>query len=348
MARPGNSGSGPAPEVRIDPLNGLRVLVAAARAERPNAMLEPSGQRPIDSESDPFAEGNEAMTPPEVWADRPDGSAADGPGWRVRSVPNLFPVLAQDDGQLTDVVDRLGISPGMPELLVSGPAHGAHEVIVNTARSVGSLSDLSEQELEWALRGWAKRVAAHGDHSAYVHLGVNERIEAGATLEHSHAQLWALEFVPPLIARERERQRAYFEHTQGRRLMEDLLIEEVRGGERVVAIDESAVLIAPFASASPYRLAVVPRKAEPRFDQSDSCGVAMVYAGLAALRRRFGAAPPLNLWLRTAPRDAESFIWRIEIAPRLAQPAAFELGTGTGINSVPPELAAAELREALA
>ena len=57
--------------------------------------------------------------------------------------------------------------------------------------------------------------------------------------------------------------------------------------------------------------------------------------------------PPLNLWVRTAPEGAASYTWRIEIAPRLAQPAGFELGTGASINSVAPETAAALLRAAI-
>ena len=60
----------------------------------------------------------------------------------------------------------------------------------------------------------------------------------------------------------------------------------------------------------------------------------------------FGAPPPLNLWLRTAPRDAEHFHWRIDVVPRLTLLAGFELGAGVAVNVYPPERAAADLREA--
>jgi UDPglucose--hexose-1-phosphate uridylyltransferase len=59
-----------------------------------------------------------------------------------------------------------------------------------------------------------------------------------------------------------------------------------------------------------------------------------------------GAVPPLNLWIRTAPRGAESFCWRIDLLPRLTHLAGLELGTGVNLNIMPPELAAARLREA--
>lgn len=348
MSGLGPTTSGSAPEVRIDPLNGLRVLVASARADRPHGTFEHLPPAEIEVAGDPFAEGNEQMTPPEVWADRPNGSAADTPGWRARSVPNMYPALDQSSAAEGDVADSLGLIRGMPELLIKAPAHGEHEVIINSPRQVQSLGQLSDQELEVALSAWADRLGAHTESAPYVHIALNDGTGSGATLPHSHAQLYALPFVPPLIARERERMRAYFEHTQGRNLVEDLLIEEVRGGKRLVAIDDNAVLVAPFASSTPYRLTIIPRKPEARFDRSDHRGVGMLSTALRALKGAFGELPGLNLWVRSAPSDAESFTWRIEIAPRLVNQAAFELGTGVSINPVAPEIAAAKLRTALA
>jgi UDPglucose--hexose-1-phosphate uridylyltransferase len=344
------------PEARVDPLSGLRTMVASERAGRPHAWPPLGPPQPL-GDDDPFAEGNEAMTPPEVWADRPHGSQPDTPGWRVRAVPNKYPALDQgyaDEMPASGLKDPLGATRGMPQLLVSAPANGVHEVIVNSPRAVRSLAELSLEELDIASSGWADRIAANTEDpgAQYVHVCVNERVEAGATLPHTHAQLFALPFVPPAIARERERMRAYYEHTQGRNLIEDLLVEEVRGGERLVAIDDSAALVTPFASATPYRLAVIPRRPESHYEQSASRGVTMLHAALAALAGALGDAdgtpPPLNIWIRTAPRGAEGYSWRIEIAPRIGQPAGFELGTGVGINAVAPEDAAHELRGALA
>lgn len=50
--------------------------------------------------------------------------------------------------------------------------------------------------------------------------------------------------------------------------------------------------------------------------------------------------------MRTAPRDAEQFSWRIDIVPRLSGLAGLELGSGVHLNTVSPEQAAAELRNA--
>ena len=99
---------------------------------------------------------------------------------------------------------------------------------------------------------------AHAD-AACVQLIVNEGGGAGASLEHTHAQLYALPFVPPAIARERERVAAYRERTGGGGLLADVLVEEVRRRERLVAIDDEAALICPWASRSPFELRVIPR-----------------------------------------------------------------------------------------
>ena len=57
-------------------------------------------------------------------------------------------------------------------------------------------------------------------------------------------------------------------------------------------------------------------------------------------------ASTLNMWVRTAPRDAATFCWRIEIMPRLAQLAGLEIGTGVHLNVLAPEDAAQRLRDA--
>ena len=186
---------------------------------------------------------------------------------------------------------------------------------------------------------------AHRD-AACVQLIVNEGPGAGASREHSHAQLYALPFVPPALARERERVAAYRERTGGGGLLTDVLAEEVRRGDRLVAIDDEAALICPWASRSPYELRIVPRAESSRFEE-DEAGAAMVETAVRALARRFDVSPELNLWVRTAPQGTEHFHWHIDLAPRLTVHAGFEMATGVDINVYPPERAAADLREAL-
>ena len=196
------------PEIRIDQLTGSRVILAPGRSDRPEGMSAP--RREVrGSEGCPFCEGHEDKTPPEVWADRPGGGAADSPGWRVRAVPNLYPALApaadgegpgepggraggKAAGSFAGRADPLQASVRGVEadLFGSWPALGAHEVIISAPEHHGSLADLGAEQLAATLAAWRTRIAAHSD-AAYTQLIVNEGLAAGASLEHSHAQLYA-------------------------------------------------------------------------------------------------------------------------------------------------------------
>lgn len=326
------------PEVRVDPLTGLKAIVAGERAGRPGGGDRITPADPIDRASDPFAEGHEDRTPPELHAVRAGGGPADSPGWSVRVVPNLYPALDNASAEPAPHANR--------DLFHSAAARGAHEVIVNAPDPVSSLADLRREQVVAAVEVWRERMAAHAGRAAYVHLIVNERREAGASLPHTHAQLYALDFVPAAIARERERFGAYATQTMGGDLLGDLVGEEVRLRERIVAIDDEAVLMAPFGSRLPYQLMLAPRAPRARFEDAGPTGASLLHEGLQRLARLLGASPPLNLWVRTAPRGAERFCWRIDVLPRLTHMAGLELGTGVHLNVVAPEQAAAALRDA--
>jgi len=310
---------------------------------------------PIAPGDDPFAEGNERHTPPELYALRSPNSEPNGPGWSVRVVPNLFPALAaadrrpEGDSEGGDArrPDETATSraSGSSELFNARPATGAHEVIVNGPQPVATLAELPLEQVITAIDVWRERMRTHAD-SPYVQLIVNEQSEAGASLEHTHAQLYALDFVPAAVARERERCGAYATRMMGQNLLGDLVAEEVRLRERVVALDEEAVLMAPYASRLPFQLMLAPRRPRARFEDQGPTGAALLHDGLRRLARHLGASPPLNLWIRTAPRGADHFCWRIDVLPRLTHLAGLELSTGLSLNIVAPEHVATELRAA--
>lgn len=372
----------PMPEIRVDPITGDRVIVAGERLSRPGGSQSFEEAR-IDVESDPFAEGNEAKTPPEIYALRPEGSVPDSPGWQVRVVENLYPALTSDassEGEvdfpsrspssgsapssgapsggsppqdaLAAISDasaaELASKPGPPppsELFSSAPAIGGHEVIVNSPEPVLSLSELPVEQVARAMEVWRQRMRFHSG-ASYVQLIVNERREAGASLPHTHAQLYALPLVPSKVARERERFNAYAVRTMGQNLLSDLLQQEVRLKDRIVAIDEEAVLIAPYASKLPFQMMLIPRRPRQRFEEEGPLGASLLHDGLSRLARHLGGSPPLNLWVRTAPRGVDHFCWRIDVMPRLTHLAGLELSTDLSLNVMPPERAAALLREA--
>jgi UDPglucose--hexose-1-phosphate uridylyltransferase len=355
-------------ELRIDQLSGLPAILAPGRADRPDSFKQ-SRSEPQGADNCPFCEGREERTPAEVYATRPNGGERDTPGWTTRVVPNLYPALTNNMNQDSEKLGRNrdpGVAvtsgeagafasagdpllasrrSGEPDLFASRLAHGAHEVIVNSPAHVTALAELNDEQLAAAVATWRERMRTHAN-TAYVQLIINEGGGAGASLEHSHAQLYALDFVPAAVARERERVGAYAERTAGGSLLADVLVEEVRRRERLVAIDDEAALICPWASRSPFELRVIPRREATSF-ADDTAGVAMIGTALRLLAERFDRSPELNLWVRTAPRGSEHFHWHVDIAPRLSIKASFEFATGVDINTYPPERAAEDLRACL-
>ncbi len=169
------------PEVRVDPLSGHKTIVAGERSRRPGGEPRCPPAQPIpDAVKDPFAEGNEALTPPELYAVRPQGGEPNSPGWKVRVVPNLYPALAAPGSQPSPVPEA------RPDLFAVQPAEGWHEVIVNGPQSVQSLAELPAEQVELAMETWRQRMQAHGQ-CAYTQLIVNERREGGG-LAGAHAR----------------------------------------------------------------------------------------------------------------------------------------------------------------
>lgn len=347
------------------------MLITPGRAGRPDDFT-PGEWRRAGAAGCPFCEGNEAATPPEVEAVRPSGRVGDGPGWSTRTVPNLYPAVTPREqpgpepelpgsrlaggsaaagagsasgSAFTSPADPL-LASGRgsdPDMFVSRAAHGSHEVIVSSPRHVASLTGLDQAGLAGAVAAWRSRMRAH-QNAAYVQLILNQGPGSGATLEHSHAQVGAMEFVPPAVARERERVGAYRERTAGASLLSEILREEIRRGDRLVAIDEEVALVCPWASRHPFEMRIIPRRPTARFEE-DEGGVVMIGRAIAALTELFGDPCQLNLWVRTAPRGVEHFQWHLDLIPRLEAASAFEVATGVDINTVAPETAAETLRQ---
>lgn len=198
----------------------MPAILAPGRAARPDSFNLPKSE-PKGPDNCPFCEGREDRTPPEVYATRPGGGETDSPGWTTRVVPNLYPALANEAdggsaggaepaarsgeaGAFASAGDPLLESrrSGEPDLFSARPATGTHEVLINSPEHVTAMHELNAEQFGAAVETWRERMRAHGG-ASYVQLIVNEGGGAGASLEHSHAQLYALDFVPAAVARER-------------------------------------------------------------------------------------------------------------------------------------------------
>jgi UDPglucose--hexose-1-phosphate uridylyltransferase len=331
------------PELRKDPVLGRWVIVSSERAKRPSDFGEAcsveANKGPMFC---PFCEGNESKTPPEILAYRDEGSQPNGPGWKLRVVPNKYPAL-QIEGSLGK--KGVGIYDRMNGI-------GAHEVVIETPHHCASITGLTDAGTGDVFRACRDRLAdLRGDTRmvcGMVFKNVGEA--AGASVEHTHTQIIVTPVVPRTVQQEMDGCKRFFDY-RGRCLICDIVEQEESEGTRVVAANEQFVAFNPYASRFPFETWVVPRTHESHFErlgdgEADDLG-RIIRATLAKIERAL-CNPPYNYMVHTAPLPSpalEHYHWHVEIIPRLTKVAGFEWGTGFYINPVPPESAAEYLRE---
>ncbi len=327
-------------EIRKDPILGRWVIIASERSERPTDYLTPR-EEPVGGVC-PFCAGSEAHTPPEVHAVGDPNRVPNGPGWRVRVVPNKYPAL-RIEGELGE--QRDGVFERMQAI-------GAHEVIIESPEHTLQLAEMSLDQVQDVVDAYVRRIEdlSRDVRLRYILVFKNQGAEAGATLEHAHAQIIATPVVPKRVVEEIEGAERHFQ-AHGRCVFCDILDQELRVGTRIVAENDACVALVPFAGRFPYETWILPRHHASRLESLDAAGVrALAELLRGALQRldRVLARPAFNFVIHTAPngdgfREA-AFHWHVEIMPKLTKVAGFEWGSGFYINPTPPEHAAEQLR----
>jgi UDPglucose--hexose-1-phosphate uridylyltransferase len=180
---------------------------------------------------------------------------------------------------------------------------------------------------------------------------------AGAHVPHAVSQLIALAILPPTLVRKLEVSRDFYERKK-RSIFEDIWREEVRTGTRLVYENNGFAVFCPYASRTPFEMAVYPKRQCADFHGITDQEIAQLADALKTLLRKLAGAlnrPPYHLMLYTAPtrtarRDhwntlQTDFRWHIEIVPALYYMSGFETATGCYTNPVFPETAAGYLRK---
>jgi UDPglucose--hexose-1-phosphate uridylyltransferase len=295
-------------ELLVDELSGDQVILAPARALRPDTFRATAAHLPASVASCPFCAGNEHETPPEVARAGP--GAPDTPGWRVRVVPNKYPIVGD------------GVA-GVHEVVIFSPAHDA---------DIGRLSPDAAVEAIAMLRDRTRFHLERG--CTYAQPFLNHGKPAGASIEHPHAQLVALDSVPPRAL------------ARLQRLRTDAF---ARDQHHVVSAD-AATVWCPRAPVTPFLTRIAVPGGGPRFDLAadDATGAfaRALHDTIARMQRVLGDLA-YNVVVATAPRDhSGAFQWWADIVPRLNVMAGFEMGTGMWVNIVAPSVAADPLRDA--
>jgi len=286
-------------ELRYDPITREWVIIAPERARRPHQPLKPSNadKLPDWDESCPFCPGNESQTPPEVFRLPLSDKAST---WEVRVIPNRFAALMpegsitrREDGRFFRKMDGIG----------------AHEVIIESPSHNITTALMSYEQVQKILIAYQERYNALKKNRQFKFISIfkNHGQASGTSLIHPHSQLIATPILAPYYHRRLDVAVDYYA-VSGSCLYCELLAEELKKGERIVAQTKEFVVFHPYASRTPWETWIIPKKHYASF-------------GL------------------TITEDEENpyYHWHIRIVPRLNLIAGFEMGSGIYISTALPE-----------
>jgi len=335
------------PELRKNIVTREWVIIAKGRSRRPSDLAgdgESPARLPALDPDCPFCPGNEANTPPEVFALRTGGGRNAG-GWSVRVVPNKFAALRPGG---SDVLRSAGIYSARD-------GFGAHEVIIESPHHNKDLWEMDTAHVEGVIEAYRQRYLAYEVAESLRHVLIfrNHGAKAGTSLMHPHTQLIAGPVLPHQMQLELTGAADYFEYL-GKCVFCAIIDHEIRGDERTVLQTDHFLAVTAYAGRYPFETWILPKRHSIRFADISEHEAEDFAAVLKETLRRLALClnrPSYNYAIHSAPaaeHNVRAYHWHMEIYPRITTLGGFELGSDIYINVTAPEDAAQYLREVAA
>lgn len=322
------------PVLRQNIITGDWVVIAPGRARRPDDFVHPKST-PVKAKKEcPFC--------------------VDGKGYKENKkiridsdslyvIENKFPAFYDNEASSRSYYPE--------DFYRERPSVGKHEVVVikdhNTSLTKFSKSLTSEMFL--AILERYNEIKK--DEQVFSITPIyNHGPEAGASIEHPHAQIFASGIVANTVNREMDGAERYF-GVNGACVYCDIVKHERKKKKRVVYENDYFLAFCPYASRYPFEVIIIPKRHESQFENSSKNQIdELADATMEVLEALERIIPglPLNMYIRTLPTtldNSEFYHWYLEIAPRLTLFGGFELGSGVIINVIPPEKAAEYLKK---
>ncbi|MCX7990828.1 MAG: galactose-1-phosphate uridylyltransferase [Proteobacteria bacterium] len=295
-----------------------------------------------------FCEGKENETPPETLAYRRSGTIPNGPGWWIRTFKNKDSALIPDEE-----LDRRPV--GIYDMVTG---YGVQEIIVETPEHRTQLEELPFNQVRDVLWSFKERISSLKANKGFKYVLVFKNFGLGTfgSMEHSHSQILATPIMPRKIKDELIQAKLYYSDKE-RCIFCDVIKQEIRQKERVIYETEHFVVIAPYASNSPYEMFIFPRVHSALYeDITPTLANDLTDTLIITLKKlsKVLSAPPYTLVIHTAPNFVPrpgywgtvqyDYHWHIEISPRLFRLSGLEWGTGFFFNPIMPEEASIELK----
>lgn len=322
-------------ELRMDLVSNDWVVIATGRARRPESFAKHERAKETVLPKDcPFCNEDYILKEAIFKTFRADGS------WVALSIPNKYPAFTHNG---------FNKRKEGPNRIMDG--YGYHEVII-TYDHDKQMALFPQDEIRRVVDIYQARYLSlmNQEHIKYVSIFHNHGKEAGASIGHPHSQLIAIPVIDPDMRSSLAGAEAY--HTSQGKCVYCTMIEwDLKDGRRIIYENEKFVVLCPFAPQMSFEVRVYPKIHQPYFERligkekglfADALKVALnkIFQGLKD--------PAYNFYLHTAPCDGANYDyyhWHVNILPKTAIWAGFELGTGIEISTIEPEKAAEFLKK---
>jgi UDPglucose--hexose-1-phosphate uridylyltransferase len=333
-------------EIRQDPITGKWVVLATARAKKPEDFNKGEKNKEIipDYKQDcPFCNQEKYPQRPTT-LDLPNSE-----DWRVRVFPNKYPAFIEKDS----------IAERQEGLYRAIEGVGFHEVVVGRDHN-GYSYRASNTDLMYFYKALRDRYLYFTKQPTvnYVQVIENHLQGAGASLEHVHGQIFALPIVPTdEVLDLLDGAEKYYQKNKHCGYC-DIIQFEKRENTRVIFENDLFILLAPFAPRVSYEQWILPKEHHSGFERLTDLElpqlVEVVKRATEGLNKGFND-PAYNMYLYSSPCDDTGsyypqdqyahFHWQIHIIPRMQMSAGFEMATGVEISTTLPEQDAEYLRK---
>ncbi|MCX6808394.1 MAG: galactose-1-phosphate uridylyltransferase [Candidatus Berkelbacteria bacterium] len=327
------------PQLRQNIITGDWVVVAPERAKRPKDFLIPKSMTIADKTKCPFCVGTAG------YEENKKNLEYQTP--HIYVIENRFPAFLETETQKSI---RTFFPEGTDFYRIK-PSLGDHEVVVVEDHDLPlfKMPKLILTELFEVIRTRYLKIKGHKGIASIMPI-YNHGGEAGASIDHPHAQIFASGIVANTVGRELDGADKYYGEN-GACIYCDMIKYEMKEKVRITYQNEDFIAINFFASRFPFETWIMPKKHESQFEETSKSSMANFAEAVCKVLSMLDKTldnPPLNFYIHTLPTifsGSASYHWHMEIVPRVSRYGGFELGSEIIINTMPPEEAAHYLKE---
>ncbi len=305
-------------ELRKDYIQDKYVIIAPRRGKRPHDVAKPR-------------QHNKKMITACIFCPE-----------NLEKIPSLYRLGTKKDWKINIIKNKY---PAVS--LQNKKAYGQQEVVIETPDHIDEIEDLPVGHIAELLKAYKIRTEKISKNKKidYILIFKNDGGIAGASLKHSHSQIFATQFLPPHLFDKSQRQQAY-KLKHGHCVYCDVIAKESKG-PRLVYRDKHVVAFTPYASMFNYEIWIMPIKHRDNITELTEPEMKSFAKILKHVLIKIGQLDlPYNFYFHQVINDNDQHLY-MKVVPRGSVWAGVEIGSGLIINPIDPDEAATFYRQGL-